>query len=58
MDYIVRVWGADPAGNRSTVDYHEFMDLEDAVAYANAKSDWLRDHDYEFDVCIYELTNF
>lgn len=55
--YIVRVW---INRKRETItEYLEFADLENAVNYADWKASELRhQHDVEFDVMIFESTNY
>ena len=57
MKYIVRVWYK--AHRPIKTQYHEFNELDEAVEYANKKADSLRPiKDIEFDVMIYEATNY
>ena len=56
MDYIVRVWMSG-FGNES-VNYFEIADKEEAVAYAEKRARQARESGYEFDVTIYEVTNY
>ena len=59
MDYIVRVWTWEdyPQGNRRT-SYYEFFEKDDAIAYAEKEAKELKATDYEYDIEIYELTNY
>ena len=56
MDYIVRVY-LEGFGNKS-VNYFEIGDKDEAVAYANKRAEWARQGGYEFDITIYEITNY
>lgn len=55
MNYIVRVC-IEWLGYKS-VNYFETHDKEEAVAYADKRSEQARKDGYEFDINIYEITN-
>ena len=53
MNYIVRVWR-----EHCETAYHEFMDREDAVGFADQEAKRFREAGCEFDVMIYEITRY
>ena len=59
MKYIVRIWARNKVLNETK--YHEFMDLDEAVKFADHWADELRGRTFEgieFDVSIYEHTDY
>lgn len=54
-NYIVAIWWLDSV---PMTNYKSFYALEDAQEYANAKADALRKKGFDFDVSIYERTNY
>ncbi|MBQ6679511.1 MAG: hypothetical protein IJM76_05755 [Lachnospiraceae bacterium] len=56
MEYIVRVWLMKD--RVPTTEYVEMDDLDDAQAYAARRVYEARKDGLEFDVIIYERTNF
>lgn len=56
MNYIVRVY-LEGFGIKST-NYFEINDKEEAVAYADKRAKQAREDGYEFDISIYEITNY
>ena len=55
MKYIVRAW--KNKDGKSKNDFWEFETQEEAKDFAEWKAKKLKEHGYEFDVMIYELTN-
>ena len=53
MKYLVYMWKSK--NGETETDFREFYLLEDANEYADAKSDYYREHGYEFNVRVYEL---
>ena len=56
MNYLVRAWKS--MNGKQHDDLYEFETLDEAKEFADWKADNLRKHGYEFDVRIYELTNY
>ena len=55
MNWMVYDWWVDDG---VFYECHEFEELEDAKAYAGRRADVHRKNDEDFDVRIYELTNY
>lgn len=59
MNFIVRAfWFKNGKDRKGHNDFWEFETVEDAKDFADYKADQLRKNGYEFDVRIYELTNY
>ena len=56
MRFLVRCWKSKDG--RVDNEFMEYMDLEDAKDYAKFKADQCRRYGYEFNVQIYELTDY
>jgi len=56
MEWLVYEW--TEAGMGSRTDFREFAELEDAKAYADRRARYYKVQGIEFDVRIYQLTNY
>ena len=57
MPYIVRI-GTCKENEPPTWTYEEFFELEDAKEYANYRATKCKESDLDFDISIYEITNY
>ena len=56
MEWLVYEWYE--GGQSSAVETTEFDDLEEAKAYADRRANYMREQGLEYDVRIYQLTNY
>ena len=57
MEFVVRVWTYN--GHRPAVTkYYEFNDIDEAKAFADERVLKAKNGGYEFDIMIYEATNY
>ena len=56
MNFLVKAWKMKD--HQSKTDFWEFETLEEAKDFADWKAKQLKKYGYEFDVQIYELTNY